>query len=241
MLADRLFQLGVAVVLDPPEPNHTPVEAREAADEILSRPEYQEPEPSLMERIQDAIGELFADLLNGLSIGGVLPQFVAWLLLLGLVAGIVALVAWGVRSGGWGRAPRVDQGDAVILEAERHRSPKDWLAEAVRHESQGRWREGVLCRYRALVTELVQRNVIAELVGRTAGEYVQDVTARRPDVAPTFATATDLFERVWYGGEESGPTERDRFIRLADDTLAAVAAGRASTPTGSPGQLQGAS
>ena len=212
-------------LLDLPESEHDPGEVRDKADEILSRPEYHHGK-SIMQRINEWISDRLDDLLRALSFGGTFPQFVAWIILGVLLAVVVAFIVWTVRSGGFGRAKRAEREDAVVLSSsEVHRSPREWLAEAVRHEEEGRWREGLLCRYRSLVAEMVRLEVIAELVGRTAGEYVRDVRNRRSDVAPTFSAATDLFEEVWYGGEESGSEERDRFAGLAESTLAAVSAG----------------
>ena len=99
------------------------------------------------------------------------------------------------------------------------RRPDEWRAEAARLEAEGRWAEGLRCRYRALVAELVARGAIAELPGRTAGEYVRDVSASLPQAAPSFAAATELFEAVWYGGAETGAAEAARFAELEARTL----------------------
>jgi hypothetical protein len=239
MLADQLVAWLLALVGELPEPEHDPAEVRDLADEIMSRPEYREPPESLLERIGDWVGDRLGDALSGLSLGGTLPQFVAWLILALLVGVVMFLLARSLSAGSWGRSSRrADRDAAVILSTDEHRSAADWLAEAARHEAEDRWAEGLLCRYRALVTQLVAREVIPELAGRTAGEYVQDVTARRPDVASTFAAATDLFEAAWYGGADTGPAERDRFATLAETTLSDV---KTATPTTTPSpDLQGA-
>jgi hypothetical protein len=36
-------------------------------------------------------------------------------------------------------------------------------------------------------------------------------------VAPPFSDASDLFERAWYGGAETGPDDSAAFRRLADE------------------------
>ena len=205
---------------DLPPPEHDPDEVRELADEILSRPAYREPPESLFERIDDFVGELMERLLNAVGLGGTtVPSWVAWLVLGVLVAIVVLLVGWVVRAGGWGRRARpADAGDPVITSAEQQRSPREWLAQAERDEAEGRWREGLLCRYRALVTELVDAGVIPEAVGRTTGEYVRDVAGL--PVAVPFAAATELFEAVWYGGADSGPEERDRIVALTAEARA---------------------
>jgi hypothetical protein len=208
------------VLPDLPPPEHDPDEVRELADEILSRPAYREPPESLFERIDDFVGELMERLLNAVGLGGTtVPSWVAWLVLGVLVAIVVLLVGWVVRAGGWGRRARpADAGDPVITSAEQQRSPREWLAQAERDEAEGRWREGLLCRYRALVTELVDAGVIPEAVGRTTGEYVRDVAGL--PVAVPFAAATELFEAVWYGGADSGPEERDRIVALTAEARA---------------------
>jgi Domain of unknown function (DUF4129) len=238
MLAELVTNLGVLLLrLQPPEPEHSPAEAREAADEVMSRPEYQEPPETLMERIMDWIGERFADAASALTLGGVLPTFIAWAILVGIIAGVSFLLVRSIQAGSWGRSGRrgARERAEVITSAEEHRSAKDWLAEAVRHEAGGRWREGLLCRYRSLIVELVGREVLAEVVGRTAGEYVQDVRSRWPDAAGPFVAATDLFEAAWYGGRETGPAERDQFQGLAERTLATLRADLVRSGGGSVG------
>jgi hypothetical protein len=208
---------------DLPTPQTDPDEVRRKAHEILSRPEYREPPKSLLDRINNWVEDLISRLFNGIGVGsGGLSTLVAYLVLLALAGLLAWLVVWAVQSGAFsgGRGSR-QEGDPVIVDTDAYRSAKDWLAEAARHEAEGRWAEGLLCRYRALVVELVEREVIAELVGRTAGEYVHDVRQRDPARAPAFAAATELFERAWYGGAPSGPEERDRFAVLAAQVLEA--------------------
>jgi hypothetical protein len=199
-----------------PIPGHDPGSARDLADEILSRPEYREPEPSLWERINEEIAELVGELLSLVGYGGgSVAPLVAWLVLAGLLAGLGALIWWAVRSGVWGEGRvRRDQGDPVIVATDAHRSARDWRSEAERHEAEGRWREGLLCRYRALVVELVEREVIPDQVGRTAGEYVRDVAEHHPAGSVPFTAATEQFEATWYGRAPTGPEERDRFVGL---------------------------
>lgn len=154
---------------DLPVPREDPGTVRDMADDILSRPEYRDPPRSLWERMNDAVGEFVADLfrLIGLGGGSVAP-LVAWLVLFLLAGLVVFLVYWAVRSGVFGEGrPTRDQGDPVIVATDAHRSARDWLSEAERHEAEGRWSEGLLCRYRSLVVDLVGREVIPELVGRT--------------------------------------------------------------------------
>lgn len=211
---------------DLPELEHDPAAVRDLADEVLSRPQYRESGESLLERIDRVITELIERMLSslGFGVGGGVASWIAWLTLFVLVAVVVTLLLWALRGGGWRRMSRVGA-TSVSLSTDVERSSADWLAEALRNEANARWREGLLARYRALVTELTERDVIPEAAGRTAGEYVRDIATRHPAAVSSFAGATGLFEAVYYGGVEAGPLERDRFAGLASATLSALPEG----------------
>jgi hypothetical protein len=197
-----------------PPSEHDPESVRQLADEILARSRYDRPEPSIPDRILEWLGERLADLVAGL-VGGGGGAVVAWAILLGFAAAIVFLL---VR---YGRVtlPALAAEPHPEVMVELTRTAREWREEAARLESEGRWREGLRCRYRALVADLVRRGTIAEQAGRTTGEYVRDVAAREPDAAPAFAAATDLFEVVWYGGATTGPAEAGRFGELEAQVL----------------------
>lgn len=218
-----------------PESQHDPDDVRDLAGEILSRPEYREQGESLLERIDRFLAELMESLLSsfGIAVSGGVASVVAWVTLLLLIAVVVALAVWAWRGGGWARR-RHEPRPTAILATESGRNAADWAVEAEQHESEGRWREGMLCRYRALVTELVERGVLTDAAGRTAGEYVREVAHRvalGDKVAGSFAAATELFEAVYYGGAEAGPSQRDRFARRASATLASLPASSAAGDT----------
>jgi hypothetical protein len=208
------------------ESEHDPAAVRDLADEILSRAEYREPGESLLERIDRFMTELIDGLLSslGFAAGGGVASWIAWLTLFALVAVVAALLLRVLRSGGWRRTSRVDA-TSVILPTAVERSSVDWLAEAQRYEADARWREALLARYRALVTELTERDVLPAAAGRTAGEYLRDIAGRHPVAAPSFAAVTELFEAVCYGGVEVGRPERDRFAGLAAATLSSLPEG----------------
>lgn len=212
---------------DLPEPERDPAEVRDLADEILSRSEYQDPEPpAFLERVGEWIGELLDDLFGGAAGGGGggggVGSLISWVLL-AILIGVVAFFVVRVLAR-WQKGPtKLKTKEPVVLATDEGRSAKDWLKVAEDHEAAGRWREGVLCRYRALVLELCDRGLIADVAGRTAGEYVQEVAdSQHPGVASGFTPATSLFEEVWYGGDDTGPEGRDRFRDLADATLQGV-------------------
>lgn len=235
-------------------PTQDPAEVRETADEILERSEYN-PSETLGELIQRKIAELFDWLFGGFqgpggsggSGGGGILGWLAWLvlvlLLLGVVVFLVRAIASGRLSGSRRRGHRGRDDDGFVVEVGQEQSSASWLGEAEGHEAAGRWRNGIQCRYRALIVELASRGVVDEAAGRTSGELRQEVMAVASSAgaelgAPLgedFSEATELFEEIWYGGLETGPAERDRFAELAGKVLG-FAAGTPADAVASPAQ-----
>ena len=195
-----------------PVPEHTAEDARRAADRILSRPSFREPEPSLVERLRDwvieGMGRLLARVLEGAS-----GSPLGWIAVALVVTVLVVLAVRFARG-----IVRDPEHDAVAPPLAR-RAPSEWRAEASAHEARGDWRAALRCRYRALVADLAARGLVEEVPGRTAGEYRREVDVNVPAVAGDFAGATTLFESVWYGGADAGPGEAERFRSLEDRVL----------------------
>lgn len=198
-----------------PPAGQDPTQVRDLADEILSDPRYDRPAKPLVERVLDWAGEQLSEALAAL-VGSGGGTILAWLLLLGALGAVVYLL---VRHGRVTLPARLDPPRPDVM-IETTRTAAQWRAEAETLEAAGRWEEGLRCRYRALVADLVRRGVIPEQPGRTAGEHVRDVVAAAPDAAPSFAAATELFEAVWYGGATAGPDDARRFADLDRQVLA---------------------
>jgi hypothetical protein len=124
----------------------------------------------------------------------------------GTVVGAVVIVAalvlagWLIARfvGGLRRDPGVDAAGSDQV----GRDPEDWLADAERHELEGRLRDAVRCRYRGLVAALSALGVVDEAPGRTTGEYLGQVRRNAPGAAGAFANVTRAFEDAWYGQVE---------------------------------------
>jgi hypothetical protein len=211
-----------------PPPDHDPSQAREAADEILARPEYEWSDTdgdNVLERVAEWLADRLGDVTAPFGIGGgSLPVWVGWIVL-ALLVGLAALLLYRGRAG-WRRGRKPEDGDGRVVVAAGEEAV-DWQAEATRCETEGRWREAVRARYRVLVGQLASRELIGDLEGRTAGELLADVRRTAPATAPAFARATDLFEVAWYGGEDVGPADRDRFVEAADAVLSPIGQGAA--------------
>ena len=146
-----------------------PTSLRQAAQRILSQPQFRQPPESIEERVRHWVGRQIARLLNDALSGhvGVLGAIVL-AVLLGLVVWAVVRVSRRVS-----RDPSLR---GVVLGGPQ-RPPADWLREAASYEAQGDWRNALLARYRALVAELGRRGVVDEIAGRTSGEYRREVAA----------------------------------------------------------------
>jgi hypothetical protein len=189
-----------------------PEDARRAAEEILARPEYQEPEPSLLDRILDAAGDLLGRTFDALGpgAGGVVGTVVVLLVL--VLAGW--LLRRALRVGGRGPSPAVEVGAAHGTEAPE--DPEVWAAEAVRLASAGDHRGALRCRYQELAARLVHDRSVPPDPSRTPAELRAELSARRPDLGPGLAEVTERFEVTWYGGAPVGPDAYEAFTRTAD-------------------------
>ncbi len=200
-----------------PIPEPPPEEIRARATEILSRPEFQPDEPSLFEQVLDWISRWIGELLQGgmeRSTGN---------RLLGFVVLGVALAALGYMVWRFARRMRSNpEPEQEELEVELGRSARDWKQEAERLEVEELWKEALRARYRVLVGELVDRDLVPDVPGRTTGEYRLDVSHSAPGVTAPFGDASGLFELAWYADRATGPGENRRIRELTDEVLEGV-------------------
>lgn len=181
--------------------------------EVLERPEFQRPEPGLLERLQRAALEALADVLGGILAEGS-ADLIGWAIAALAVAALVVLSVRFLRGTRARGAPGDD--DAA---AHRPRPPAEWLQEAARHARAGRIRQASRCRYRGLVAELERRGLLEDRPGRTVGEETRALRGRRPAVAVPFADAAEVFQRAWYGPEEPYRDDLERLGQLCDRVL----------------------
>ncbi|HEV2785879.1 MAG TPA: DUF4129 domain-containing protein, partial [Solirubrobacteraceae bacterium] len=195
-------------------------------ERVLARPEYEQPGPSLLERAVDWVLDRLPDIgnrrLSGPDVdpgGGFVTSAFGWLIAIALVALIAWLLVRAFR--GYERSAG-DDGDAAEGDDEPARPAQAWHAEADAHEREGRWREAVRCRYRAVVAELAGRGLVQEVPGRTAGDYELEIVRRAPGAGSAFSEVTRLFQAAWYGGRPTGADDARRARALAADTVAAA-------------------
>jgi len=206
-----------------------PEKVRDSARRILARPEFGD-HRSIPERVIDWVVERLSGVFG--RIGGGLGSgtgFVGVLIQAAVVVGAVVVVALVMRA--LGRAVvskrRPTPGDGLVVVFGSRVDPAELMAEARRAEADGRWKQAALTRYRHLVAALILDRVIADVPGRTTGEYRLEYRAGRPATAGDFDTATIVFERAYYGDGSVSRADAIEMRRLASGLLP-VGAGSAA-------------
>jgi hypothetical protein len=207
-----------------PPPVHDPEEVKQAADEILSRAEFGEAPLTLLERIARWIADLFGDGSSsspgttsaaGSGGSGLFTLLLLALVVVGLVLVIRALLRQPSRR-------KTDADPEPTIDVTEHLSASAWEREAAAHEADGRWKDALRCRFRALLEGLVEHGVIDEVPGRTTGELRAEVADRAAGAHDDFTAAADLFDLAWYGDADTGPDDVRRLGEHAGRVLAAA-------------------
>lgn len=213
----RSWQVDPGGVVDPDE-------ARRTAEEILSRPEYREQQPSLLDRalsaITDFLGSTFAALTGG-GAGSVIGLAVTGL--------VLALALWLLVRAVGASWPRRSRGDAVgaVQGTSAPDDPARWDAEAERLTAAGDHRGALRCRYQALVAHLARSGALGEPTARTPAEIRDELRGRRPELDPLLDSVTGRFEAAWYGG---AGVDADAAAAFASDVDALRAGDLRATP-----------
>lgn len=213
----------LSVELRPPAAE--PGQVRRVVEDVLSRREFADADPSLTARLEEWIGEQLGRLFEAVAGTGQAP-LIGTLLLVAVVVVAVLLAtrfAGGVRGDPDRPAPRTVE--------DVGRDAAAWLAEADDHERAGNLRAALRCRYRGLLSQLAAAGVVDETPGRTTGEYLEEVRRRRPAAAAHVAAVTAAFEASWYGDAPVTPASLDDVRRHIAAARAAVA-GRTPAPAG---------
>jgi hypothetical protein len=150
------------------------------------------------------------------SSAGGLFFYLALFALLVLLVFLIIVVVRSIR--GRPRREKVDDVETTV-DPDVARTVGEWRSEAEQAEADGRWKDAMLCRYRELVGELVERGAVRAIPGLTTGELRVEVATSVPGVLDEFSEATALFELPWYARVPTGPEENRRFRELAAGVL----------------------
>jgi hypothetical protein len=164
-------------------------QARSWAVQELSRPEYQQARPGVVERALSWLVQR----LDVLSLGTGAPPALALLGIALLVGGVCGYVIY--RAGGLHPAARrrTQVLPATPTTAAGHR------AAAAAHAAAGHWDLAVVERFRAIARELEERALLRPQPGRTAVELARDGGRALPNLAADLLVAARYFDDVSYG------------------------------------------
>jgi hypothetical protein len=192
-----------------------PSEVRRVTEEVLAGPAFDAAEPGLFQRVLWWALERLARLIEllGQGDGGTI---VGAVILAGAIGAVVIIAVVLLRR------VRRDPGVDAHATGFGGRTAQDWHELARRAEAAGEWDAALRCSYRALLSELVAAGITDEVVGRTARDYLRDVTDAAPAAQPPLTWMTTAFEATWYDRRPVDPTDLDTMRSAADEVRRAA-------------------
>jgi hypothetical protein len=197
----------------------------ETAKEILNNPIYIDAEQregrNWIDKAGTRIGERILEWLNqfqfnapdmnvgifGGSLGQGLTIFM-WVLLL-VIIGLVLFFVLRHFSGVGRRKRRVG---GILEDDEPERTADQWLARAEELEAEGKIREAVRCLYLACLVRYDDGRVARFRRHETNWEHLYRIEASPTNPAQIdFRTATQRFDKIWYGYQVKGPEDAAEF------------------------------
>jgi Domain of unknown function (DUF4129) len=184
--------------------------ARKAAEELLD-PAYEK--ESLIDQIYRRVMQFLGDLLDSATGGGSAGGVIAAVLIMAIIVGVIALVAWRLRKTSREKAltPGALFGERAMTAAE-HRQAAERLA------AEGQWTQAVQERLRAIARDLEERALVDGMPGRTADELAAEAATSLPAFAGELAAAARSFDDVTYGGV-TGTQEAYQTMASLDERL----------------------
>lgn len=194
-----------------------PDEAREWAERELADPSYQAAEPTIIDRISQAVGRFLQDLLRVPDVDGWGP---AALIVVALI--VVALIVVGILI--WGR-PRVSARAApparALFDDDDGRSADDLRADAADAAARGAWDDAIVLRFRAFARGLTERGLVDTPPGATVQAFARATATALPSLASALESSASTFDDVRYLRR---PGTEERYRLVADLDEAAVRA-----------------
>jgi hypothetical protein len=196
-----------------------PSEIRRVTEEVLAHPAFDAAEPGLFQRVLWWGLERLSRLVELLGQGDA-GTIVGTVILAGAIGAVVIIAIVLLRR------VRRDPGVDARATGFGGRTARDWHELAQRAEAAGDWDLALRGSYRALLSELVAAGITDEVVGRTARDYLRDVTEAAPAAQPPLAWMTAAFEATWYDRRPVDPTDLDTMRSAADEVRRAALVAR---------------
>ena len=186
-----------------------PSQIRQVTERVLDRPEFVAAGPGLLDRIWRTLLDWLARLLDVVG-SGRRGDIVGTAILIAASLAVAFLTVRLVRG------VRRDRGTGKRRRGRGGRSASDWLRLALELEARGDWAGALRCRYRALLAEFVDAGIVDEVAGRTARDYLREVTAAAPTTSAALAEVTEAFEATWYDRRPVTAGDVDAVATAAD-------------------------
>lgn len=186
-----------------------PDRARELLQQELSDPIYAAAEPTLFDRVAQAIGDFLARLFSPEIPDSLGPAAAIVASVVVAVAVVVALLVWG-RPRARARSARQD---AAMFGADDIRSADELRALARAAAGEERWDDAIVLRFRAIARSLAERVVVNPAPGATAQSFAREAAEAFPDAHGDLAEAARAFDDVRYLRR---PGTSDLYARMTD-------------------------
>lgn len=196
-------------------------DARQRAEEELSRAEYQAAKPNWFDQLASDIYEWLLSLFTGDGVPGTAPIAVTVIVIVIVAALIVALLVWGRP-----RASRTVRRRTDLLGERDDRTAAQLRAEAERRAKAHDWDNAVVLRFRALARSLLERDLIDPAPGATAQGIANQAAVAFPAFLERLHVAATGFDAVRY---LSSPADEHDYRVLAETEDALRAASPVTT------------
>jgi hypothetical protein len=150
------------------------------------------------------------------------PTFLMYFVWFLLGAAVLAFIIYALRFVSFGKLKK-RKAKAMLDEDEPERTLDEWLAMAESFEREGRYREAVRALYLACLLKFDERNVARFVRSQTNWEHLARIedSPRRP-VSLDFRSATQAFDRIWYGHKVRGSEDVVDFKAWYESVSAAL-------------------
>ncbi|AFR51306.1 DUF4129 domain-containing protein [Gordonia sp. KTR9] len=188
-------------------------EARRWAEQELSEPDYQPPEPSWFDRFGERLWEWIADNVFGWFGGSDTLRAIVIVLAIALVLGLVVVVIRHLR-----RNPRIPRptgaapSESVLTGPAR--SAAEFRSDADTAFAAGQYDACVLAAVRAVARRGIERGLLADEPSLTAHEVALDLGPRFPAHDAGLRRATDLFDAIAYGDRHASAEYARKVLEL---------------------------
>lgn len=164
-------------------------EARGLLAEILSRTEFSQTGPPLLQRLLDSLRDTLLDFAAG-------PGLIAAVALSLLVAAaFLALVFWMVRR----YRPSLEKEGRLPVELADRPTPRSALERSRKEAGRGGYKEAIRYLLLAVLLQLGEEGALDFRLSRTNGELLRQLRERELPAYPLAAELVSLYEKLWYG------------------------------------------